>query len=172
MRSARLRWFTLLLFLVATAAWWAALSMPRGTRLLPVFAGSFVVLLLLLELAMDLVPGLRKRYDGARSRRSVVREEGARRSAETYERSRSPHPPRSRELRAIAWYAGGAVSILLGGFGLGLPLFVALATRFGGRERWLSALVSGALAALLVHGVFEGLLQVSLYPGWIAGQLP
>jgi hypothetical protein len=72
------------------------------------------------------------------------------------------------ELIAMAWLTAFALLVALGGVVAGGAVAVALTQRAWLRERWRTALLSGALSAALLLFVFERQLGIALFQGLVA----
>ena len=75
--------------------------------------------------------------------------------------------PIGRELQMFGWLAGFAGAILLLGFLFAVPLILYLYLRFDSREsQWLSLAVALA-GVVVIYGVFDQLLEVQLWDGFL-----
>ena len=74
---------------------------------------------------------------------------------------------RKRTLAFFAWFIGGALGIWLIGIVYALPLLVFLYALLQGKEKWLTSLIIGGCAYLMIWGLFEYMLETR----WPAGIL-
>ena len=79
-----------------------------------------------------------------------------------------PHP-RSRQAIAVGGSAGFVAVLLLAGVLVAVPLFIAVAIRWGAGRGWLASLVAAAAVTLLIWTLFVQLLQLELFPGLLFG---
>jgi hypothetical protein len=76
---------------------------------------------------------------------------------------------RRRTLIYFAWFIGGAIGIWLLGIVIALPLLVFLYALVEGGETWLTSILVGASAYLLIWGLFEYMLETRWPSGWLFG---
>jgi hypothetical protein len=79
-----------------------------------------------------------------------------------------PHPPR-QVLEALAWVAGYLGFVLLAGFHVATPVYVALFIIARGRMTLRRALIAAAATAGFIAVTFEWLMQFELYRGLLFG---
>jgi hypothetical protein len=132
----------------------ATLSQPLELRLLPLLIGTITLAMLgLLSL-----PALARRLDRARSDRLP----GLSRLA----------PPASAAVAAtVGWLLGFLSALVLLGFTLTTPPFIALYLYHAARLPLLPAMLASAAGSLLILGAFA-LLRISLWPGLIPELMP
>jgi heme A synthase len=117
-----------------------ALSYPPKAALLPLVVGLPGTALCVLQLALDW-----------RGRRTAMV---------------APRDQRGR-LRMLGWVVGFVAAVLLLGFLVAAPLALFAYARWQSREpRWLAALF-GLAGFAAIYGVFELLLSVSLFEGFL-----
>ena len=76
---------------------------------------------------------------------------------------------RRRTVAFFAWFAGAALAVWLLGITVAVPLFVFLYCLVEGRERLWVALLMGAIAFLMIWGLFEGVFKVLWAEGVLFG---
>ena len=76
---------------------------------------------------------------------------------------------RARTLAFFAWFIGGALGIWLVGIVYALPLLVFLYARLQGEEKWLTSLITGGCAYLMIWGLFEYMLETRWPSGILFG---
>lgn len=75
--------------------------------------------------------------------------------------------PIGRELQMFGWLVAFAAAILLFGFLIAVPLMLYAYLRFDAREsQWLSLAIALA-GVVLIYGVFDQLLAVQLWDGFL-----
>jgi Tripartite tricarboxylate transporter TctB family len=75
--------------------------------------------------------------------------------------------PVGRELQMFCWLAAFAAAILLLGFLIAVPLTLYLYLRFDSHEpQWLSLAIALA-GVVVIYGVFDQLLSVQLWDGFL-----
>lgn len=129
-----------------------ALDLPAKAAFMPLLIGVPGALLCAAQLGFDL---LRPREEAAPG---PAPEPGA----DDEETGRS-------ELHVFAWFGGFCFALIGFGFVLGGPLIVTAYVRFSSRESWTNALVAGGGTLFVLYGVFNWLLELSLFDGLILG---
>ena len=76
---------------------------------------------------------------------------------------------RKRTLAFFAWFIGGALGIWLIGIVYALPLLVFLYALLQGKEKWLTSLITGGCAYLVIWGLFEYMLETRWPSGILFG---
>jgi len=76
---------------------------------------------------------------------------------------------RARTLAFFAWFIGGALGIWLIGIVYALPLLVFFYALLQGKEKWLTSLVIGGCAYLMIWGLFEYMLETRWPSGLLFG---
>ncbi|HSC95899.1 MAG TPA: tripartite tricarboxylate transporter permease [Burkholderiales bacterium] len=79
-----------------------------------------------------------------------------------------PQPPR-KVIAACAWVTGYLIAVLLAGFHLATPVYVALFVVMQGRMSLRRALIAAAATAGFIAVTFEWLMQFELYRGLLFG---
>jgi hypothetical protein len=72
-----------------------------------------------------------------------------------------------RMLVAAGWMAGFLAAIVLLGFPIAVPLFLALYLRLQGGEGWIVTLVITAAVWAVFYGLFDALLHLPFPSGWL-----
>lgn len=76
---------------------------------------------------------------------------------------------RARTLGFFAWFIGGALGIWLIGIVYALPLLVFLYALLQGKEKWITSLMIGGCAYLMIWGLFEYMLETRWPSGILFG---
>jgi hypothetical protein len=164
---------TLFFTALVAAAVWQTLGLGAKARLVPQVVAVPTLVLLLVQLAIDFVPGLARRF-ARLERKELIGVQAVREQVHPEHIVVREHPtpedpgePPSGELEALAWMGAMLGSALLLGFLVGGPLFALLYVRLHGRRPWsLALLVAAGLAAAIV-GVFDWTLGAPLWRGWL-----
>jgi len=80
-----------------------------------------------------------------------------------------PLVARRRTIGFFAWFVGAAFGVWLVGITIAVPLFVFLYCLLEGKEKLWIALSMGAMAFLLLWGLFEGVFKVLWADGVLFG---
>ncbi|MBI4186098.1 MAG: tripartite tricarboxylate transporter TctB family protein [Chloroflexi bacterium] len=149
-------YFLMVIAGVMLAAIIASLSMQYFTaKLLPMVIGGAVFALAVTGLLKDILV-----RDG---REKIVTPGKADESEEAKDDLRGYLP-------SIGWVVAFSLSIYLLGFLIAIPLFALTYMKLHG-VKWLQTIVFAILATALVYGIFERLLEVTLYRGLILAWL-
>ncbi len=123
-----------------------ALGYPEKARFLPLLISVPASLMCLAQLVFDIRQALRDR------------------SAEVMAEATRERP---REVKMFFWLAVFLVGIMSFGFLIAAPLLVAAFLRVGERELWLTAVLGGLGAWIILYVVFTRLLELFLFEGFI-----
>jgi hypothetical protein len=131
------------IFLVMVAF---ALTYPAETRVIPLVIGIPGIVISAIQIAVEL-----------RTKNSTGDTEHDRKA----------------ELRMFGWFVSFVAGIILFGFIYAGPVMVALYLHFSWREKWYITLGSAPFAWVVLHGIFERILGLSLFDGlavqWLSG---
>lgn len=78
---------------------------------------------------------------------------------------------RGREKLMIAAFGGLVAGVILFGFLVALPVFLALFLRYIAGLRWRTSLLAALVATAVLFGLFEFVLKAQLYRGLVGGYL-
>jgi hypothetical protein len=167
--------FTLLLFAFVALLSSLTLGLGRVARLVPIVVVIPTLLLLVIQLMIDLLPQLAKKYSII-ERQDVFRVEPLREkslSGLSDERQEEDVSRRNRELKALLWLLVMFGLIYLLGFLIALPLYVFLYLKQQSGEGWMISITTAAGIFALLYGVFVFAIGTGLYEGhlwrWIGG---
>lgn len=121
-----------------------AFTYPEKARFLPLLISIPATFMCLVQLAFDI--------RGALHDRSV--EDAAEAALET-----------PREIKMFFWLALFFIGIMSFGFLYATPVLVLAFLRFGEKEPWLTAILGGLGAWIILYGVFTRLLELFLFEG-------
>lgn len=144
-----------LIFLLGLALYFvlAGLGYGRNSRVFPVSVGIFTAILILVDLASQWAPALFPRAGMPAAEAVGVGYSGA------------------AVVRMVIWLVAGVLGVGLVGFGIAVPLFVALFGRVEGRVGWVACAAVGAFFLLFVFGYFEFFMGIRMFRGIIFGDL-
>lgn len=145
-----------------------AMSYPYDARLLPMVIGIPGCLLALIQVGME-VAGARRRLPSPlnKSDMGAIGPEGP----GAAEESPDPTSTIKLELVLLAYLVGLAVTVLLLGFWLAIPIFVIVFLRFHERESWRFSLALAAGAWAVLYGIFEYVLSIFVHKGFLVEYL-
>jgi hypothetical protein len=123
-----------------------ALTYPEKARFLPLLISVPATLMCLAQLVFDV--------RGALQDRSV--EEAAEAALGT-----------PREIKMFFWLALFFVGVMCFGFLIAAPVLVFAFLRFGEKEPWMTAMLGGLGAWIILYGVFTRVLELFLFEGFI-----
>ena len=123
-----------------------ALGYPDKARFLPLLVGVPGTLMCLAQLLFDV--------------RSALQDRAAEGSAEI-----APEYP--REVKMFFWLALFFIGVMCFGFLIGAPILVFAFLRFGEKEPWMTAILSGLGTWIILYGVFTRLLELFLFEGFV-----
>jgi hypothetical protein len=136
-----------------------ALTYPPETRLLPLVIGIPGMLLGLIQVGVEI-------RDARRKAGSVEGAVTAEKDGESEESAPSAVIVK-REIVLLAYLAALAVSILLFGFWLTIPVFVIVFLRAHERESWRLTLGLSLGAWAVLYLIFDRLLEIILHQGFV-----
>lgn len=143
--------FTLFMAAIFCLVVFTARGWPLGTRLLPWVVGITMLILSLVQLALDLY----------RSTRSVYTQ---RDSAETgdlqIDWTISTRLVVRRAANFFGWLVGLVLGIWLLGFFVAVPLFAFFYLKIEAKEGWLLTLLMSGAALLFLIGIFDQILHI------------
>ena len=125
-----------------------ALGYPPKARYLPLLVSIPGTVMCLVQLTMDIRQALQER-----SGRSVSAEEEA--------------ADWSREAKMFLWLGIFFVGIMAFGFLYAAPVIVAAYLRVAERETWVTALVAGTAAWLILYVAFAHVLELYIFEGLV-----
>jgi len=123
-----------------------ALTYPEKARFLPLLISIPATLMCLAQLVFDI--------------RSALQDGPAEETAEAA-------LERPREIKMFLWLAVFFVAIMSFGFLIAAPVLVIAFLRFGEKEPWMTAILGGLGAWVILYGVFTWLLELFLFEGFI-----
>jgi hypothetical protein len=123
-----------------------ALAYPEKARFLPLLISVPATLMCLAQLVFDVRSALQ--YG----------------SAEDTVEATMEHP---REAKMFFWLALFFIGIMSFGFLIAAPVLVFAFLRFGEKESWMTAILGGLGAWIILYGVFTRLLELFLFEGLI-----
>ena len=123
-----------------------ALPYPEKAKFLPLLVGIPGTLMCLAQLAFDVRDALQNR------------------SAEDATEATLEQP---REVKMFIWLALFLVGIMSFGFLIAAPVLVFAFLRFGEKEPWMTAILGGLGAWIILYGVFTRLLELFLFEGFV-----
>jgi hypothetical protein len=148
--------FALFLFVIFAVAIFTGWEWPNIAKIMPVYVAALPGLLMVsIQLYREFTG-----WERGRAAAGVDMDDSG--SAELDQAT-----ARRRTVIYFAWFIGGCIGIWLLGIVIALPLLVFLYARVEGKETWLTSLLVGASAYLLIWGLFEYLLETR----WPAGLL-
>ncbi|MBM3285516.1 MAG: hypothetical protein FJY81_06550 [Candidatus Aminicenantes bacterium] len=71
----------------------------------------------------------------------------------------------------LGWLFGFFLSIFLFGFSISIALFTLAFLKVEGRRTWLEALLTAAIVSVLVFITIEFAMGLSLFKGWLFGEI-
>ncbi len=145
--------FLLIIFTVATVSGW---GWPDIAKIMPVYVAAMPGLVMIVVQIYREATG----WETGRSTTSIDMDESG-------ENQLDEATARKRTLAFFAWFIGGALGIWLIGIVYALPLLVFLYALLQGKEKWLTSLIIGGCAYLVIWGLFEYMLETR----WPAGIL-
>ncbi len=158
---------TLLLFAFAALVLYLTLELSRVARLVPLSVAIPTVGLLLLQLLLDLVPGLSRRYGGFKHMK-LYRIEWVREKIRTSFIADPGVPaqePQAAKVSMFAWLIMMLSLVYLLGFLIAMPLYTLLYLRRRSGEGWLLSLAVAGATWSLPYGVFHLALRTRLHEG-------
>jgi len=123
-----------------------ALGYPDKARFLPLLISVPGTLMCLAQLVFDIRGALQDRT-----------------SEDTVEAALD-HP---REIKMFVWLGLFFVGVMSFGFLIAAPVLVFAFLRFGEKEPWLTAILGGLGAWIILYGVFTRLLELFLFEGFL-----
>jgi hypothetical protein len=147
--------FLLIIFAVAIASGW---GWPDIAKIMPVYVAAIPGLIMIMVQIYREVTG----WETSGNTSGIDMDESG-------ENQLDEATARKRTLAFFAWFIGGALGIWLIGIVYALPLLVFLYARFQGKEKWLTSLISGGCAYLMIWGLFEYMLETRWPSGILFG---
>ncbi|MFM1897673.1 MAG: Tripartite tricarboxylate transporter TctB family [Pseudomonadota bacterium] len=139
------RKLTVLIMLAFFAAIvWAGTGYGPSAGLAPVAAGIIGLLCVIPELFLEFKP------------------------AQSRDEDQAIEPQHAREVVMLAWVVALVLMVLGVGLVIAAMLFVLAYTRWGEQHTWRLSLLLTIGVGGFIHGVFDRLLQITLYQGWLA----
>lgn len=138
---------SLVMLAIFSAMTLIALGFPEKARMMPLLVGVPGTLLALTQLVADL------------------------RTTDRDKHFAEGEVERRRERHMLAWLGAFLVGVLGFGFLVAAPLLVFAFLRFGQRESWAVALVSGVGVWVILYAVFTRMLGLFLFDGLILSRL-
>lgn len=138
---------SLVMFTIFASMTLIALGFPEKARMMPLLVGVPGTLLALAQLIADL------------------------RAAEPDKAFKEGQVERRRERHMLAWVGAFLAGVLGFGFLVAAPLLVFAFLRFGQRESWTVAVVSGIGVWVILYAVFTRMLGLFLFEGLILSRL-
>ncbi len=147
--------FLLIIFAVAIASGW---GWPDIAKIMPVYVAAMPGLFMIVIQIYREATG----WETGRSTTSIDMDESG-------ENQLDEATARKRTLAFFAWFIGGALGIWLIGIVYALPLLVFLYALLQGKEKWLTSLIIGGCAYLVIWGLFEYMLETRWPSGILFG---
>ena len=147
--------FLLIIFAVAIASGW---GWPDIAKIMPVYVAAIPGLVMIVVQIYREATG----WETGRSTTSIDMDESGQNQLDEA-------TARKRTLAFFAWFIGGALGIWLIGIVYALPLLVFLYALLQGREKWLTSLIIGGCAYLVIWGLFEYMLETRWPSGILFG---
>jgi hypothetical protein len=143
-----------LFFLLALVLTLTAVSsgFSSSSRMLPMIAGCFVSVALILLLIASYAPRLNVWYRRLESKA-------------TQKMKPLTAEERKRELSVTAWFIASVPLVYLVGFLFAIPLFLFLFLKLYAKESWLASLAIPGTVFAVVYIAFITVLRVPLYTG-------
>ncbi|MCI0487452.1 MAG: hypothetical protein L0229_12735 [Blastocatellia bacterium] len=168
--------FTLALLVFLGIILYLTVSLNPVARMVPLVVLVPTILLVSLEVLLELVPGLAKRYRlfeqkdvfGIERLRESVHTKGITLSGadcEAQVKRDRVIPFAGRESSVFAWIASIPVLIYILGFLMAVPLFLFLYLRWRSEESWTFSITTAAASLALLYLLFIELLRAPLYEG-------
>jgi len=156
-RAARLVVPVLVLAVALVMLVWAY-DYESRTRMVPVLTAWTLLIFALLDLAVA---------TGTRPERFIA---AVFAGAEAAPESDAGKPqPLRKVFTACAWVTGYLIAVLLAGFHVATPVYVALYVIVQGRMSLRKGLIAAAATAGFIAATFEWLMHFELYRGWLFG---
>ena len=157
--------FTMLLLLFVLAVVFGSLSYGEEAMLIPFIVGIPTVILLTLVLITE-------NYSSLFSRFRVSADSGIAGSmAKDRQKDVGEREPARSILAACVWMGGFFGLVFVGGFLVGIPVFVLLYFKFSARMSWLVGTLATVATAGFIYGVFEIAMKVDLFKGIAFGSI-
>ncbi len=147
--------FLLIIFSVAIASGW---GWPDIAKIMPVYVAAIPGLVMIVIQIYREATG----WETGRSTTSIDMDESGQNQLDEA-------TARKRTLAFFAWFIGGALGIWLIGIVYALPLLVFLYALLQGKEKWLTSLIIGGSAYLVIWGLFEYMLETRWPSGILFG---
>lgn len=157
--------FALGAFLFVALLLWISADYPPRARYVPQVVAVFALVCLGMQLALDAFPLLEELYRKVEKEDVFSVEEGVRAAR------RGDGAELGLELIAYLWLSVLLGGLLLFGFLLSVPAYIALYLRFQARLSWLKSAIYGAGTWLFVYGLFVRLFEIPLYSGLLINWL-
>jgi hypothetical protein len=156
--------FTFLLLAFAGVILYMTFGLGRVARMVPLVVVVPTILLLVLQLMMDLLPGLAQTY-GRLENKDLFGVQGLREKiSEAVEAEEDGARQSHKERRAFLWLLTMLALVYLLGLLIALPLYTLLYLK-SGSEKWLTAIVMAAAIFGLIYGVSTINSGAPLYEG-------
>ena len=147
--------FLLIIFSVATVSGW---GWPDIAKIMPVYVAAMPGLVMIVIQIYREATG----WETSRNTTGIDMDESG-------ENQLDEATARKRTLAFFAWFIGGALGIWLIGIVYALPLLVFLYALLQGKEKWLTSLIIGGCAYLVIWGLFEYMLETRWPSGILFG---
>ena len=147
--------FLLIIFAVAIASGW---GWPDIAKIMPVYVAAIPGLIMIMVQIFREVTG----WETSGNTSGMDMDESGQNQLDEA-------TARKRTLAFFAWFIGGALGIWLIGIVYALPLLVFLYALLQGKEKWLTSLITGGCAYLVIWGLFEYMLETRWPSGILFG---
>ena len=149
----------LLVCLVGTALI-ASFSYNQKTRLVPVIVGCVSLILSLIIFLGELLPRFRQVFEvDLFTRDKIV----------AREKSQGKWDEKKGLTIAFSWLVFFAVLLFLAGFNFAVPLCVMVYVRFFGKQNWPMSLAITAMIWVFIYGLFQVIMDYTLFEGILFG---
>ena len=134
-------------------------------RLLPLVIGVPTLVLMIIQTALDNIPGLAKYRSGSLK---LVNVEQAKKQV----KDDQPDVKEigRREISALTWVIGLGIALSLFGYYIVIPVFLVLFLRLVGKTSWRAVGLSTVITCLLLYGAFVYILDINFYSGMLFGR--
>ena len=146
--------FMLVVLIITVIMVVVSFQYSSGSRMLPLFSGIFVFLLMGFLVIMSFFSFLAGWYQKFEMK-SILSEKVL------------SLDEKKREFSVVAWFSGCTVLIYLLGFMIGIPLFLFLFLKIWAKESWLLSVVLAAVVSVVVYFTFVYILRVPLHGGML-----
>lgn len=157
--------FTLLLLAFVTTLFVLTLDLGRVAHLVPLKVVIPTLVFLVVQLVLELSPGLARKFNKFEKIRFVKSEQLQEKKRISSTVSVTENSRAKRELRMFAWILSLVVFIYFFGLLIAIPMFMLFYLRWRSGERWLFSILMTAGMWGLLYGVIVIALRTHFYEG-------